>query len=172
MKFTPAPLAGVFLIEPEYIEDERGFFARTWCAEQFEQHGLNPKLVQCNVSFNRRAGMHYETPPHAEAKLVRCTMGSLYDVVIDLRPESATFREWFGAELTSENRRMLYAPEGFAHGFETLLDNTEVFYQMSESFHPECAASVGWDDPTFGIQWPISPTVISEKDRQIKRVAA
>lgn len=176
MLFTPIPLDGAYLIEPELIEDERGFFARTWCADQFERHGLNHRLVQCNVSFNHRAGtlrgMHYQQPPHAEAKLVRCTTGALYDVVIDLRPDSPTFRQWFGAELSAANRRMLYAPEGFAHGFETLVDNTEVFYQMSEPFHPECAASVGWDDPQFSIEWPITPTVISKKDRQITRFVA
>jgi len=176
MVFTPTSLDGVCLIEPEPIDDERGFFARTWCAEEFELHGLNSRLVQCNVSFNRRAGtlrgMHYQTQPHAEAKLIRCTMGAVFDVVIDLRPTSPTFRRWFGAELTHSNRRMLYAPEGIAHGFETLVDNTEVFYQMSESFHPESAASVGWDDPAFGITWPITPTVVSKNDRQIERFAA
>ena len=135
MKFIETELKGAFLINPEPLEDERGFFARTWCRKEFEQHGLNPDWVQCNISYNKRKGtlrgMHYQIAPYAEAKLVRCTMGAIYDVIIDLRPDSKTYRQWISAELSAENRKMIYIPQGFAHGFQTLVDNTEVFYQMS-----------------------------------------
>ena len=169
--FTEIQLNGAFLIEPEYFEDERGFFARTWCKQEFEQHGLSSKLVQCNISFNRKKGtlrgMHYQEAPYEETKLVRCTKGAIYDVVIDLRPDSQTFREWFSIELTEDNRKMLYIPEGFAHGFLTLTDNTEVFYQMSEFYAPGHAKGVRWNDPAFNIMWPIEVNVISEKDKKI-----
>lgn len=169
MRFIPTHLAGAYLIEPELISDERGFFARTWCRNEFAEMGLNPNLVQCNISYNKQRGtlrgMHYQKAPHAEAKLVRCTQGGVYDVIVDLRNDSKTFTQWFGVELTAENRKALYVPEGFAHGFITLKDDTEVLYQMSEFFHAECAAGVRWDDPVFLIQWPIDVKVISERDQ-------
>lgn len=172
MRFIPAPLAGAYLIEPEPIADERGFFARTWCRNEFAENGLNPGLVQCNISYNKTRGtlrgMHYQQAPHAEAKLVRCTQGGIFDVIIDLRPDSGTFTRWFGTELTAENRKALYVPEGFAHGFITLRDDTEVLYQMSEFFHAECAAGVRWDDPAFSIRWPAEVKVISERDKSYR----
>ncbi len=150
------------------MEDERGFFARTFCVEEYEVHGLNPRLVQCNISFNKRKGalrgMHFQAAPHEEARLVRCTMGAIYDVIIDLRPDSPTFKHWVAVELTADNRKMLYVPEGFAHGFQTLEDNTEVFYQMSEFYHPERANGVRWDDPGFGVEWPADERTISPRD--------
>lgn len=170
MIFIETKLKGAFIIEPEPIEDERGFFARTFCQEEFKAHGLNFRVVQCNISFNKERGtlrgMHYQIAPYQEAKLVRCTRGAIYDVIIDLRPESPTFKQWIAVELTAENRRMLYVPEGFAHGFQTLEDNTEVFYMMSEFYHPECARGVRWNDPAFGIEWAIAVTIISAKDRK------
>jgi dTDP-4-dehydrorhamnose 3,5-epimerase len=170
MLFTETRLKGAYLIDVERHTDERGFFGRSWCREEFETRGLDPRLVQCNISFNEKQGtvrgMHYQTDPYQESKLVRCTMGALYDVIIDLRPDSATFAQWLAVELTSENRRGLYIPRGFAHGFQTLSDNTEVFYQMSEFYHPEAARGVRWDDRAFCIEWPIKTLVISEKDQQ------
>jgi dTDP-4-dehydrorhamnose 3,5-epimerase len=170
MLFTETRLKGAYLIDVERRQDERGFFARSWCQEEFESHGLDSRVVQCSLSYNERRGtlrgMHYQEAPHEEAKLVRCTMGALYDVIIDLRPNAATFKKWLAVELTPENRRALYIPEGFAHGFQTLSDNTEVFYQMSEFYHPEAARGLRWDDPAFGIEWPIQALVIAEKDRQ------
>jgi dTDP-4-dehydrorhamnose 3,5-epimerase len=169
MIFTETKLKGAFIIEPEKQEDERGFFARTWCGKEFENHGLNSGLVQCNISFNKKKGtlrgMHYQVEPHQEAKLVRCTRGSVYDMIIDLRSDSYTFKQWMAVELTGENRRMLYIPEGFAHGFQTLEDNSEIFYQMSEFYHPECARGVRWDDPTFRIKLPLAQVIVSAKDR-------
>ncbi|MBP1735805.1 MAG: dTDP-4-dehydrorhamnose 3,5-epimerase, partial [Deltaproteobacteria bacterium] len=151
-------------------EDERGFFARSFCAKEFKEHGLNQNIAQCNISYNGKKGtlrgMHYQAAPHEEAKLVRCTMGAIYDVIIDLRPDSSTFKKWIGVELTKENRRMLYVPEGFAHGFQTLEDHTEVLYQMSEFHHPEWARGVRWNDPTFGIFWPVNVEIISIGDQQ------
>jgi len=168
--FHETKLKGAFIIELERLEEERGFFARTFCQEEFKAHGLNPRVVQCNISFNRKKGtlrgMHYQVAPHEEAKLVRCTMGAIYDVIIDLRSCSSTFRQSFGIELTAENRKMLYIAEGFAHGFLTLQDNTETFYQMSEFYYPECARRVRWDDPAFGIKWPEDVKVISVRDQQ------
>ncbi|MHB1301827.1 MAG: dTDP-4-dehydrorhamnose 3,5-epimerase [Burkholderiales bacterium] len=168
MRFVPTPLAGSYLIEPEPVSDERGFFARTFCRDEFAAHGLDPSLVQCNISFNRKKGtlrgMHFQKAPHEEAKVVRCTQGKIYDVMVDLRPESGTFRKWFGAELSAENRLALYIPAGFAHGFLTLADDAEVLYQMSEFFHPECASGVRWNDPAFSIDWPEKAAVISERD--------
>ena len=170
MIFTETKLKGAVIIEPERLEDERGFFARTWCQREFEAHGLNPRLVQCSISFNKRRGtlrgMHYQVAPYEEVRHVRCTMGAIYDVIIDLRPHSPTFKHWISTELTEENRRMLYIPKGFVHGFLTLEDDTEVFYQMSEFYHPECARGTRWDDPAFGIEWPTDITVISDKDRE------
>lgn len=170
MIFTETKLKGTFIIQPERLKDERGFFARTWCKREFAAHGLNPNLVQCNISFNKKRGtlrgMHHQVAPHEEAKLVWCTMGAIYDVVIDLRPNFTTFKNWISVELTAENRKMIYIPEGFSHGFMTLEDNTEVFYQMSEFYAPECARGVRWNDPAFDIVWPEEVTVISEKDKQ------
>jgi len=170
MIFTETRLKGVFIVEMEKLEDERGFFARTFCQKEFKAHGLTPKVVQCNISFNKRRGtlrgMHYQVAPHEEAKLVRCTRGAIYDVVIDLNPQSPTFKQWIGAELTEENRRLFYVPRGFAHGFQTLEDSTEVFYQMSEFYHPECVRGVRWNDPAFGIDWPHCERIISARDQQ------
>ena len=169
MKFKETPLKGAYIVDPEPSEDERGFFARTWDQREFEAHGLNPRLVQCSVSFNSNKGtlrgMHYQAEPYEEAKLVRCTMGAIYDVIIDLRPDSPTLKQWVGEELTADNYRMLYAPEGFAHGFLTLRDRTEVFYQMSQVHVPASARGVRWDDPAFGIDWPIPVEVISDRDK-------
>jgi dTDP-4-dehydrorhamnose 3,5-epimerase len=166
--FTETKLKGAFIVELEKLEDERGFFARTWCRREFEAHGLNPRLVQCNISFNKKKGalrgMHYQVAPYEEAKLVRCTRGAIYDVALDLRPQSPTFKQWVAVELTAENRKMLYIPEGMAHGFQTLADNTEVFYQMSEFYHPESAHGVRWDDPAFVIHWPVEEIIISDRD--------
>ncbi|MDY7055159.1 dTDP-4-dehydrorhamnose 3,5-epimerase [Limnospira fusiformis] len=168
MKFTETQLKGAYIIELEPIQDERGFFSRSWCQKEFSERGLNSNLVQCNISFNRHKGtlrgMHYQAKPHEEAKLVRCTMGAIYDVIIDIRPDSPTFKQWVAVELTAENRRMLYIPEGMAHGFETLTDNTEVFYQMSEFFYPDSARGLRWNDPTFAIQWLGTHFIISKKD--------
>ncbi|NOR47281.1 MAG: dTDP-4-dehydrorhamnose 3,5-epimerase [Methanosarcinaceae archaeon] len=169
MRFTETRLKGAFIIELERLEDERGFFARTFCQKEFEAHGLNPRLVQCNISYNKHKGtlrgMHYQAAPMAEAKLVSCTRGAIYDVIIDLRPESPTYCQWIADELNTENRMMIYIPEGFAHGFQTLEDDTEVFYHMSEFFSPEHARGVRWDDPMFGIEWPLDTKIISEKDK-------
>ena len=169
MIFTEAGLKGAFLVDLERREDDRGFFARSWCQKEFAAHGLNPALVQCNVSFNCRKGtlrgMHYQTVPFEEAKLVRCTAGAIYDVVIDLRPGSATYKQHVGEVLSAANHRMLYVPEGFAHGFQTLEDNTEVFYQMSQFHSPEHARGVRYDDPAFGIRWMIGERVMADRDR-------
>jgi dTDP-4-dehydrorhamnose 3,5-epimerase len=172
MKFIEMELKGAYLVEPEFLEDERGFFARTWCRKEFEQYGLNVDWVQCNISYNKRKGtlrgMHYQVAPHAEAKLVRCTMGAIYDVIIDLRPDSKTYCHWISTELSAENREMIYIPQGFANGFQTLVDHSEVFYQMSAFFAPEYARTVRWNDPQFNIRWPEAERTISEKDRMIE----
>ena len=170
MIFRETRLKRAFIIEPERIEDYRGFFARAWCKEEFEAHGLNHQLVQCNLSFNTNRGtirgMHYQTEPHKEVKLVRCTKGAIFDVIIDLLAESLTYLEWIGVELTAENHKMLYVPENFAHGYQTLKDNTEVFYQVSQFYSPESERGVRWNDPTFRISWPETDNlVISEKDK-------
>lgn len=175
MKFIETRLKGAFIIEPELIEDERGFFARTWCKKEFDARGLNSNLVQCNISFNRKKGtlrgMHYQVKPHAETKLVRCSSGSIYDVIIDLRRESPTYKKWFSVELSAHNRKALYIPEDFAHGFQTLEDNTEIFYQMSEFFHPESARGARWNDPEFGIEWPdATERIISPKDALLQYI--
>jgi dTDP-4-dehydrorhamnose 3,5-epimerase len=168
MRLIPTSLVGAYLIEPELISDERGFFARTYCRDEFAEKGLNPSLVQCNISYNKvrgtLRGMHYQKRPYLEAKLVRCTQGGIYDVIVDLRNDSKSFTHWFGVELTAENRKALYVPEGFAHGFLTLMDDTEILYQMSEFFHAECAAGVRWNDPVFAIDWPGEIAVISDRD--------
>lgn len=168
MMFHETALAGVFEIEMNLHRDERGFFARSWCEEEFRQHGLNPRVAQCSVSFNEKKwtlrGVHYQAAPYQEAKLVRCTKGGLYDVAVDLRPLSATYMQWIGTELTASNRRALYIPEGCGHGFLTLEDETEVFYQISESYHPDAACGVRWNDPAFRIAWPGPVEVISDRD--------
>jgi dTDP-4-dehydrorhamnose 3,5-epimerase len=170
MIFCETILKGAFVIAPQVIEDERGFFARSWCQREFEKHGLDPRLAQCNISFNKKKGtlrgMHYQAKPYAEAKLVRCTRGAIYDVIIDLRPDSKTFRQWVAAELTADNRKMMYVPESFAHGFQTLVDDAEVFYQMSEFFAPEHARGVRWNDLQFNIFWPQEVSAISMRDQQ------
>ncbi|WP_449245244.1 dTDP-4-dehydrorhamnose 3,5-epimerase [Desulfobacca acetoxidans] len=172
MIFCETRLKGAFIIELEPIADARGFFARTWCQREFAAHGLKSRFVQCNISYNKKKGtlrgMHYQIAPHAEAKVVRCTRGAIYDVIIDLRPDSLTFKQWLAVELTADNRRMLYIPEEFAHGFQTLEDDTEVFYQMSEFYHPECARGVRWDDEAFGIEWQGEIPIISENDRSYR----
>jgi dTDP-4-dehydrorhamnose 3,5-epimerase len=170
MVFKETRLGGSYVIDLEAIEDERGFFARTWCAREFADHGLNPHLAQGNVSFNRRKGtlrgMHFQKPPHEEAKVVRCTRGAIYDIIVDLRPDSPTFKSWIGVELTAENRSMLYVPEGFAHGYQTLVDDAETLYLVSEFYAPEAEAGVRWNDPAFAIQWPDPDgAFLSEKDR-------
>jgi len=169
MTFRETKLAGVFEVHLDFKPDERGFFARTWCQKEFESNGLNSRLVQCSLSFNLRKGtlrgMHYQEEPNAEAKLVRCTKGAIYDVVLDLRPPSPTYRGWVAVELTCANRSMVFVPEGCAHGFLTLEDETEVFYQMSEFYKPESARGVRWDDPAFQIAWPSAVDVISDRDR-------
>jgi dTDP-4-dehydrorhamnose 3,5-epimerase len=168
MNFVSIPLEKAYVIELEPIVDERGFFARTWCPQEFTLHGLNPKLAECSISSNARRGtlrgMHYQDEPYPEAKLVRCCSGAIYDVVLDLRAASPSYCKWFAVELTAANRKMLYVPEGFAHGFQTLADDTEVFYQISESYRPECARGVRWDDPQFGIEWPILDPTMSQRD--------
>lgn len=169
MKFTETKLKGAYIIEPERLEDERGFFARTFCQKEFEAHGLNSKLVQCNVSYNKRKGtlrgMHYQVAPHEEAKIVSCTRGAIYDVIIDLRPDSLTYYQWIAVELSAKNYQILYVPKGFAHGFQTLVNSAMVSYYISEFYAPECVRGVRWNDPKFGMNWPMQPTVISEKDR-------
>jgi len=169
MKFVPLLLSGAYLVELKPVHDERGFFARTWCADEFKKRGLSTKLAQCAISYNRRRGtlrgMHYQAEPYAEAKLVRCSAGAIYDVIVDLRQGSATYRQWLAVELTAANHKMIYIPEGFAHGFQTLADDSEVFYQISEPNVSECARGVRWDDPVFRIKWPIADPIISDRDR-------
>ena len=169
MLFQETRLQGALIIQPERKEDERGFFARVFCVEEFEAHGLETRLVQCSISYNKQMGtlrgMHFQTFPYQEVRLVRCTAGAIYDVLLDLRPESPTFKQWKAEVLTGENRRMLYVPKGFAHGFLTLENNCEVFYQMSEFYYGENSSGVRWNDPAFGIEWPAPVQLISEKDR-------
>ena len=169
MIFTETKFKGANIIELQKLEDERGFFARSFCRYEFENHGLNPNVIQCNVSFNAKRGtmrgMHYQVKPFEEAKLVRCTMGSIYDVIIDLRSDSPSFKDFIGLELSAHNRSALYIPEGFAHGFLTLEDNTEVFYQMSEFYNPDASRGFRYNDPMFGISWPQEVQVISDRDR-------
>jgi dTDP-4-dehydrorhamnose 3,5-epimerase len=169
MKFEPTSIQGAFLVDLEPIRDERGFFARAWCAEEFSRAGLKAELVQCSVSFNHKRGtlrgMHYQAAPHEEAKLVRCTRGRLFDVILDLRPGSPSYRKWESFELDAQGRTGLYIPGGVAHGFQTLEDDTEIFYQMSDPFHGESARTVRWNDAQFGIPWPIENPILSDKDR-------
>ncbi len=168
MRFTETKVAGAYLIEPEPIADERGFFARSFCREEFAAHGLNPAVAQGNVSFNHARGtlrgLHYQAAPYQEAKLIRCTRGAIWDVAVDLRADSPTYLAWAGFELTDQNRAMLYVPEGCAHGFLTLTDGAEVTYQMSAPYAPEASRGVRWDDPAFGIDWPGEVVVINQRD--------
>jgi dTDP-4-dehydrorhamnose 3,5-epimerase len=169
MIFTPTRLTGAYIIEPQPIEDQRGFFARTFCRKEFAEHDLKTELVQCNISFNKKKGtlrgMHYQAAPYQEAKLVRCTAGAIYDVIIDLRPDSATYTQWVSVELNADNRKMLYVPEDFAHGFLTLTEDTEIFYQMAQFYAPGAARGLRWNDPAFGIDWPENITTISSRDQ-------
>jgi dTDP-4-dehydrorhamnose 3,5-epimerase len=168
MIFVETRLAGVFEIHIEPKSDERGFFARTWCQQEFQAKGLDARLTQCNLSQNARKGtlrgMHFQSNPHAETKLVRCSKGAIYDVALDLRPESKTYRQWVGVNLTADKRNALYIPKGCAHGFLSLEDDTEVFYQMSDLYHPDSARGVRWNDPAFGILWPAKIEMISARD--------
>jgi dTDP-4-dehydrorhamnose 3,5-epimerase len=168
VRFTETRLAGAFLVDVERREDARGFFARSFCRNEFAARGMAPVFVQGNVSFNTRRGtlrgMHFQADPKSEPKLVRCTRGAILDVILDLRPGSPTFRGWVGAELTWENHRALYVPPGFAHGFQTLTADSEVFYLMGEFYDPEFARGVRWDDPAFAIEWPIANPILSERD--------
>ena len=168
MKFTELSLPGAYVIEPELKSDDRGFFARVFCQKELEELGLDTNLVQANISFNHKAGtlrgMHFQKAPHQETKIVRCTKGSIYDVMIDLRPESATFKQWAGVELTEDNHKMLYVPKGFAHGYLTLTDNAEVQYFVSEFYAPESETGARYNDQAFGIEWPIEITTISDRD--------
>lgn len=170
MIFQETPLQDAYCLGVERIEDERGFFARVWCREEFAKYGLSLEMVQGSVSFNRKKGtlrgMHFQLPPFEETKIVRCTHGGIFDVIIDLRPDSATYSQWYGVELTADNRKMLVIPPGFAHGFQTLKDETEVCYLISEFYHPDSARGVRWNDQTFGIEWPkVDHRIISEKDQ-------
>lgn len=168
MKFSATAIAGAFVVEIEPRTDDRGFFARSFCQREFAEYGLSDVVAQCNVSYNARAGtlrgMHYQLPPSAEAKLVRCTSGAIYDAIADVRRDSASYLEWVGVELRADARNALYVPEGCAHGFQTLVDDTEVVYQMSEFHAPDLARGFRYDDPRFGIPWPLEVSVVSEKD--------
>lgn len=168
MLFIETKLKGSFIIDIEKLEDERGFFGRSWCVNEMQKHGIKVNILQANVSFNKLKGtlrgMHYQIAPHQEAKLVRCSRGSIFDVIIDLRKDSPTYKEWIGVELSQDNYKMLYIPEDFAHGFITLEDNTEVSYLMSEIYIPVAGATIRWNDPLFNINWPFEPTTLSEKD--------
>jgi dTDP-4-dehydrorhamnose 3,5-epimerase len=168
MIFTELPLPGAFAVDLQELRDERGFFARSYCAAEFAAQGLGPELRQCSVSYNARRGtlrgLHYQDAPHEEHKLVRCTAGAIYDVIVDIRQSSPTYRRWFGAELTMANRRSLFIPPGFAHGFVSLTDGAEVYYMISAAHAPEFSRGLRWNDPAFAIEWPLAPTVISARD--------
>jgi dTDP-4-dehydrorhamnose 3,5-epimerase len=175
MIFQEMKIGGAFVLEVEKVEDERGFFARSWCQKEFQMHSLVSHLVQANISFNKQKGtlrgMHYQARPYGEAKVVRCTRGMIFDVIIDLRPESVTFKQWIGVELTADNYRMLYVPENCAHGYITLEDRTEVTYLVSQFYHRELERGVRYDDPVFGVKWPIKVQVVSEKDKSLPYVS-
>ena len=168
VNFQETALKGAYIIDIDPFEDDRGLFARAWCQKEFEEHGLNTSIVQANISFNKLCGtlrgLHWQRQPFAECKLLRCTKGSIYDVSVDLRPDSSTFKSWVGVELTEENHRMLLVPEDFAHGFQTLQDNTEVFYQVTQFYTPSAECGARYDDPEFKIDWPLEVTAISTKD--------
>jgi len=169
MIFTETKLKGAFILELKKIEDERGFFARAFCQREMEEHGIHVQVVQTNISFNPKKGtlrgMHYQVAPYRESKLVRCTKGAIYDVIVDLRANSETYMQWVGVELTADNYKMLFVPEGFAHGYLTLQNDTEVIYQVSEFYAPGAEQGIRWDDPAFKIEWPLDPVLISEKDK-------
>lgn len=169
MNFRETPLSGAFIVEPERHEDSRGFFARTFCHDEMTEHGLESVFVQCNTSFNRSRGtlrgLHYQADPHGEAKLIRCTAGRAWDVMVDIRPGSRSYGKWLGVELSAVTGRMVYLPEGFAHGFQTLEDDTELFYQMSRPYFADAAQGLRWDDPAFAIEWPIPDPIMSDRDR-------
>jgi dTDP-4-dehydrorhamnose 3,5-epimerase len=169
MKFSETKIPGVFLLELEKRTDDRGYFARAWCAREFQEQGLNPRLVQINTALSHKAGtlrgIHYQEPPFAEAKLVRCLRGAIFDVAVDLRPESPTFTEWVACELTADNGRMLYVPEGCGHGYQTLVDETEMLYQTSEFYAPQAARGALWNDAQIGVRWPLAVSEMSEADR-------
>lgn len=169
MIFRKTKLKGAYIIELERVKDERGFFARSFCEKEFEAHGLIGRFVQGNISFNEKRGtlrgMHYQMAPHEEAKLIRCTRGAIYDVIIDLRPNSDTYLDWIGVELTANNRKMLYLPENFAHGYQTLVHDTEVYYLASQFYSPSSVRGVRYDDPAVGIEWPLEVKVISDQDK-------
>lgn len=169
MRFTPSRIPGAWVIDLEPIRDERGFFAMTWRPEEFVKHGINPALAQCNLAFNHKRGtlrgMHFQKAPHGQAKIVRATRGALLDVIVDLRPESPTYRQSDAVELTADNRRMFYMPDGIAHGYLTLTDDVEAYYHASTPWAPQAESGVRWNDPAFGIKWPFEPVVISEKDQ-------
>lgn len=171
MRFEPTALDGVLVVRPELREDERGWFARTWCEREAREHGLETTWVQCSISYNARRGiirgLHYQRPPYEETKLVRCTMGSIHDVVLDLRPQSPSFGQYAAVELSATNRLAVYVPRGCAHGFQVLEDGTEVFYQISEFYAPDHAAGVRWNDPAFSIRWPVMPAILSDRDRAL-----
>ncbi len=175
MIFTESPLRGAYLIDMTRMEDERGFFARAFCTDEFAVHGLAAHMSQCSVSFNAKRGtlrgLHFQVLPHDEEKLVRCMAGAIFDVIVDIRGESPTHRRWFGAELTAANRRALYVPKGFAHGFITLADDTEVFYMISVPYVAGSAQGLRWNDPALGIRWPMEPTAISGRDAQYPLLA-
>jgi dTDP-4-dehydrorhamnose 3,5-epimerase len=168
MRFSAVPLQDAWLIDIEPKADERGFFARTWCRSEFVSHGLDADIAQESLSYNQRAGtlrgMHFQRAPHEETKVVRCARGAIFDVIVDLRPRSPTYLGWYGCELTAENRRALYIPKGFAHGFQTLTDDAEVVYNISAFYNPEAAAGYRYDDPALGISWPLPVAIISERD--------
>jgi dTDP-4-dehydrorhamnose 3,5-epimerase len=170
MVFKEIRLKGAFIIELEKIKDDRGFFSRAWCQEEFHAHGLDSNIAQCNLSFNAARGtlrgLHYQIAPYEETKVIRCTRGKIFDVIIDLRPKSPTYLQWTGIELSLENRKMVYVPENFAHGYLTLADNTEVFYQVSQFYSPGSESGIRWNDPSINIKWPEIPNlIISEKDK-------
>lgn len=175
MKFSKTSLAGLWVIDLELREDERGFLARTFCENEFAEHGLNTRWPQCNLTLTKKRGMirgmHFQANPRPEVKLVRCAAGGIFDVAVDVRPNSPTFGKWEGFELTGQNRRMLYIPGGFAHGFQCLADNSEVFYQMSEFFFADLSRGVRWNDPTVAIQWPLSDPILSERDKNLPLLA-
>ncbi len=170
MIFTETKLPGAFLIEPERFTDVRGFFAPAWTQAACAAHGITVPVAECNISYSLKRGtlrgMHFQTAPHAQAKLVRCTMGAIYDVIIDLRPALPTFKQWLGVELSARDRRMFYVPEGCAHGFQTLVDETEIVYQVSDVYAPEHAAGVRWNDPAFRIEWPLGTPILLPRDEQ------
>lgn len=170
MIFTETGLQGAYILEPERINDHRGFFGRIWCRNELQNKKLKTELAQCNVGFSylkgTLRGLHYQKPPYPEVKIVRCTKGMVFDVIVDLRSESPSYKGWFGVELSEENRKIIYVPEGFAQGYLTLVDNTEIYYTTSEFYHPEVASGIRYNDPEIGIEWPIEVAVISQQDRE------